>query len=79
MAEIKYEDVVITDDMLIALSMLGAGMTALGVALGAAKVAETVIDELGNPIDSVGKATSRTIKVAQKGPIGAIGEATGWW
>lgn len=60
-AALDYEEVVITDDMLIVLAMAGAGITQLGIALGAASIAESVIEN--NPVT---KTANSLIEVGKK-------------
>ncbi len=53
------------DDAIIALAMIGAGLTATGLALGAAEVAEETVDVVEKVVDKLGNTTETASKVVK--------------
>jgi hypothetical protein len=56
---------VIDDDTIIAMAAFGAGLTATGVALGAAETAESVSDWWTDKKDDAGNVVQTVVKVAK--------------
>ena len=56
---------VVDDDLIIAMAALGAGLTATGLALGAAEVQESYLDKVDEVLDAAGNVVPVVTKVAK--------------